>query len=109
MKTADKMLKEAEHSEMLMDEERAYVLFMKYFNVVSYIKKTADYKKQKVGWFSLSLSAKSVIVLFVWDSKFLFKQTRPNSYKEFDGSNKWFWSIMIDFTIVSNSDSGQSG
>ena len=47
MKTADKMLKEAEHSEMLMDEERAYVLFMKYFNVVTFLKKTADYKKQK--------------------------------------------------------------
>ena len=31
------MPKEDEHSQMLMDEERAYVLFMKYFNLVSYI------------------------------------------------------------------------
>ena len=48
VKTADKMLKEADHSDVLMDEERAYVLFMKYFNVVTFLKKTADYKKQKV-------------------------------------------------------------
>ncbi|XP_053387107.1 ubiquitin carboxyl-terminal hydrolase 8-like [Mercenaria mercenaria] len=47
VKTADKMLKEAQHSEMIEDEERAYVLFMKYFNVVTFLKKTADYKKQK--------------------------------------------------------------
>ena len=47
-KTADKMLKEAEHAELMKDEERAYVLFMKYFNVVTYMKKTADYKKDKV-------------------------------------------------------------
>lgn len=49
VKTSDKMLKEAQHSEIMGDEERAYVLFMKYFNVVTYLKKTADYKKQKVG------------------------------------------------------------
>jgi hypothetical protein len=43
------MLKEAEHSEMMEDEERAYVLFMKYFNVVTFLKRSADYKKQKVS------------------------------------------------------------
>ena len=42
------MLKEAEHAELMKDEERAYVLFMKYFNVVTYMKKTADYRKDKV-------------------------------------------------------------
>ncbi|KAK3598058.1 hypothetical protein CHS0354_042431 [Potamilus streckersoni] len=53
VKTAEKMLKEAEHSERMSDEERAYVLYMKYFNVVSFIKKTADYKKQKEYYDSL--------------------------------------------------------
>lgn len=48
VKTADKLLKEAEHNEMLQDEEKAYVLFMKYFNVVTTIKKSADYKRDKV-------------------------------------------------------------
>ena len=48
VKTADKMLKEAEHSELMADEERAYVLFMKYFNIVTYLKKTPDYRKEKV-------------------------------------------------------------
>ena len=48
VKTADKMLKEAEQGDMLGDEERAYVLYMKYFNVVTFLKKSADYKKQKV-------------------------------------------------------------
>ena len=57
VKTADKMLKEAQHSEMIEDEERAYVLFMKYFNVVTFLKKSADYKKQKVSkYFLLILS-----------------------------------------------------
>ena len=42
------MLKEAEQGDMLGDEERAYVLYMKYFNVVTFLKKSADYKKQKV-------------------------------------------------------------
>lgn len=49
VKTADKMLKEAEHSDVLHDEERAYVLFMKYFNVVQFIKKSQEYKKDKVS------------------------------------------------------------
>jgi len=48
VKTADKILKEAEHCELLHDEEKAYVMFMKYFNVVTCIKKTPDYKKDKV-------------------------------------------------------------
>ena len=53
VKTADKMLKEAEQGDMLGDEERAYVLYMKYFNVVTFLKKSADYKKQKQYYDSL--------------------------------------------------------
>ena len=53
VKTADKMLKEAEQGDLLGDEERAYVLYMKYFNVVTFLKKSADYKKQKQYYDSL--------------------------------------------------------
>ncbi|XP_052096420.1 ubiquitin carboxyl-terminal hydrolase 8-like [Mytilus californianus] len=53
VKTADKMLKEAETGDMLGDEERAYVLYMKYFNVVTFLKKTPEYKKQKQYYDSL--------------------------------------------------------
>lgn len=60
VKTADKMLKEAEHSDIMMDEERAYVLFMKYFNVVTFLKKTADYKKQK-AYFDDLLGSKNLM------------------------------------------------
>ena len=60
VKTADKMLKEAEHSDKLMDEERAYVLFMKYFNVVTFLKKSADYKKQK-AYFDDLLGVKNLL------------------------------------------------
>ena len=45
------MLKEADAADLLGDEERAYVLYMKYFNVIQLIKKAADYKKQKVWYF----------------------------------------------------------
>ncbi|XP_052267863.1 ubiquitin carboxyl-terminal hydrolase 8-like isoform X2 [Dreissena polymorpha] len=60
VKTADKMLKEAEHSDLMEDEERAYVLFMKYFNVVTFLKKTADYRKEKTYYDNL-LGAKNLM------------------------------------------------
>ncbi|XP_052786625.1 ubiquitin carboxyl-terminal hydrolase 8-like [Mya arenaria] len=60
VKTADKMLKEAEHSELMQDEERAYVLFMKYFNVVTYLKKTSDYRKEKTYYDNL-LGSKNLL------------------------------------------------
>jgi len=46
VKSAEKTFKEAERSDDLGDEERAYILFMKYFNVLTIVKTKADYKKQ---------------------------------------------------------------
>ncbi|KAJ8311552.1 hypothetical protein KUTeg_010907 [Tegillarca granosa] len=53
LRSAEKMMKEAEAQDLLGDEERAYVLYMKYFNVITIIKKTADYRKQKDYYDSL--------------------------------------------------------
>ncbi|KAK3095889.1 hypothetical protein FSP39_020374, partial [Pinctada imbricata] len=60
LKTAEKMLKEADVAHSLTDEERAYILYMKYFNVVQLIKKTADYKKQK-DYFDSLLGQKNLL------------------------------------------------
>lgn len=46
--SAQKIHKEAELNESLGDEEKAYILYMKYFNVVTLARKLPDYKKQKV-------------------------------------------------------------
>lgn len=46
--SAQKIHKEAELNESLGDDERAYILYMKYFNVVTLARKLPDYKKQKV-------------------------------------------------------------
>jgi hypothetical protein len=48
IKSAEKIHKEAELHESLGDEEKAYIMCMKYFNVVTLIRKSAEYKKQKV-------------------------------------------------------------
>ncbi|CAH1789341.1 unnamed protein product [Owenia fusiformis] len=47
VKSADKLFKNGQESDMLGDEERAYVLFMRYFDCIQNIKKTADYKKNE--------------------------------------------------------------
>lgn len=47
VKAASKLLKEAELNESLGDEEIAYVLYMRYFNLISGIKKTSEYKKDE--------------------------------------------------------------
>ena len=49
MKAASKLLKEAELNESYGDEEIAYVLYMRYFNLISGIKKTSEYKKDEVS------------------------------------------------------------
>lgn len=49
LKAASKLLKEAELNESLGDEEIAYVLYMRYFNLISRIKKTSEYKKDEVS------------------------------------------------------------
>ena len=48
IKSADKLYKNAEESELLGDEEKAYVMYMKYFNIISAIKNTVEYKKNHV-------------------------------------------------------------
>ncbi|XP_048750145.2 ubiquitin carboxyl-terminal hydrolase 8-like isoform X2 [Ostrea edulis] len=47
LKSAEKIHKEAELHESLGDEEKAYIMCMKYFNVVTLIRKSAEYKKHK--------------------------------------------------------------
>ena len=49
VKSADKIFRNAEEHNMLGDEEKAYVFYMKFFNVISAVKKTADYKKNEVS------------------------------------------------------------
>ncbi|XP_062575612.1 ubiquitin carboxyl-terminal hydrolase 8-like isoform X2 [Saccostrea cucullata] len=47
LKSAEKINKEAVLNESLGDEEKAYIMYMKYFNIVTLIRKSPDYKKQK--------------------------------------------------------------
>nr|KAG5693667.1 hypothetical protein BaRGS_017397 [Batillaria attramentaria] len=49
VKSADKMFHEAEKCFKAEDEERAFVMYMKYFNVVKQVKINADYKKNKAS------------------------------------------------------------
>ena len=48
VKSCEKVYKRAEEVNLLCDEEQAYVLFMKYFNLVTAIKKTSEFKKNGV-------------------------------------------------------------
>jgi len=48
LSTADKVFKEAELAYALRDEERAYCLYMRYFNIITAIKKTDEFKKNEV-------------------------------------------------------------
>ncbi|XP_064595874.1 ubiquitin carboxyl-terminal hydrolase 8-like [Liolophura sinensis] len=53
IKTAEKLITDANRCCSLGDEEKAYVLYMRYFNIISLIKKSPDYKKQKDYYDSL--------------------------------------------------------
>ncbi len=46
--TAEKVFKEAALADSLQDEERAYCLYMRYFNIITAIKKTDEFKKNEV-------------------------------------------------------------
>ena len=48
VKSAQSLFTSAEESYGNKDEERAYVLYMRYFNVIQHVKKSAEYKKNKV-------------------------------------------------------------
>ncbi|KAG7164510.1 Ubiquitin carboxyl-terminal hydrolase 8-like 1 [Homarus americanus] len=45
--TAQRVLKEAQSVDKIKDEEKAYILYMRYFSIVLTIQKHADYKKNK--------------------------------------------------------------
>jgi len=48
VKSAQSLFASAEEAYCKKDEERAYILYMRYFNVIQNVKKSAEYKKNKV-------------------------------------------------------------
>ena len=48
IKSSDKVYSTADEFYVKGDEEKAYVLYMKYFNIIALVKKSPDYKKQHV-------------------------------------------------------------
>ena len=58
VQSALKIFKTAEGSRLDRDEERAYVLYMKYVTVYNLIKKRPDFKQQQVPFISMFLFAK---------------------------------------------------
>ena len=48
VKSADTMFREAENLDSQGDEERAFIMYMRYFNIVQQVKASPDYKKNKV-------------------------------------------------------------
>lgn len=58
VQSALKIFKTAEESRLDRDEERAYVLYMKYVTVYNLIKKRPDFKQQQVPFTSMFLFAK---------------------------------------------------
>ena len=49
VKSSKKVFQDAELYDSKGDEERSFVLYLKYFNIVQQIKQKADYKKQMVS------------------------------------------------------------
>lgn len=58
VQSALKIFKTAEECRLDRDEERAYVLYMKYVTVYNLIKKRPDFKQQQVPFISAFLFAK---------------------------------------------------
>ena len=48
MNSADKVFKKAEHQDIIGDEENAYVFYMRFFNIMQEVTKTAKYQQDKV-------------------------------------------------------------
>jgi len=48
VKSAQPLFAKAEEAYCSKDEEKAYILYMRYFNVIQHVKKSAEYKKNKV-------------------------------------------------------------
>jgi len=53
VKSGQALFTKAEEAYCSKDEESAYVLYMRYFNVIQCVKKSAEYKKNKVMWLTL--------------------------------------------------------
>lgn len=49
IKSADKVYLEAKDHYLEGDEETAYVFYMRYFNLITLIKKSSKYKEKKVS------------------------------------------------------------
>ncbi|KAL8615253.1 hypothetical protein ACOMHN_050294 [Nucella lapillus] len=47
VKSADTMFREAEKHDLQGDEEKAFIMYMRYFNIVKQVKTNSDYKKNK--------------------------------------------------------------
>ncbi|XP_074661090.1 ubiquitin carboxyl-terminal hydrolase 8-like isoform X2 [Tubulanus polymorphus] len=47
VKSAEKVFRSAEDHAVETDEEKAYVLYMKFFNIIACVKKTSDYRKNE--------------------------------------------------------------
>lgn len=60
LKTSEQVFKKAEEMNLLGDEESAYVMYMRFFNLISAIKKTAEYKKN-TKYFNEMIGAKNSI------------------------------------------------
>lgn len=58
VQSAQKIFKTAEESRLDRDEERAYVLYMKFVTVYNLIKNRPDFKQQQVPFVSAFLFAK---------------------------------------------------
>lgn len=52
-RSSEKVYKKAEDVNRLQDEEQAYVLYMKYCNLVSAVKKSSEFKKNGASCWSL--------------------------------------------------------
>ena len=48
VKSGQALFTKAEEAYCSKDEERAYILYMRFFNIVQCVKKSAEYKKNKV-------------------------------------------------------------
>ena len=48
MKCSQQLFIKATQAYSDKDEERAYILYMRYFNVIQHVKKSAEYKKNQV-------------------------------------------------------------
>jgi len=63
VKSTQPLFANAEEAYCNKDEERAYILYMRYFNVIQCVKKSAEYKKNKVLWCLVCVCDVSISVI----------------------------------------------